>query len=85
MYFVLYAGPRFMKDRPPYELRNFILIYDVIQILVNLWFVKQHISYGWFSEFSLTYAPPNSDSLNAIKVCSYNILIIKIVHKLILI
>ncbi|KYM75352.1 Elongation of very long chain fatty acids protein 4 [Atta colombica] len=68
MYFVLYAGPRFMKDRPPYELRNFILIYDMIQILVNLWFVKQHVSYGWFSEFSLICASPNSDSLNAIKM-----------------
>ncbi|XP_012064555.1 PREDICTED: elongation of very long chain fatty acids protein AAEL008004-like, partial [Atta cephalotes] len=68
MYFVLYAGPRFMKDRPPYELRNFILIYDMIQILVNLWFVKQHVSYGWFSEFSLICTSPNSDSLNAIKM-----------------
>ncbi|XP_018306257.1 elongation of very long chain fatty acids protein AAEL008004 [Mycetomoellerius zeteki] len=68
MYFILYAGPRFMKDRPPYELRTFILIYDVIQILVNLWFVKKHLSYGWFSEFSVIYAPSNPNSPNAIKL-----------------
>ncbi|XP_011705078.1 PREDICTED: elongation of very long chain fatty acids protein AAEL008004-like [Wasmannia auropunctata] len=53
IYFVLYAGPRYMKDRPPYELKTFILIYNMIQILANLWFVKEHISLGWFSEFSI--------------------------------
>ncbi|KAG5344349.1 ELVL1 protein, partial [Acromyrmex charruanus] len=68
VYFVLYAGPRFMKHRPPYKLRTFILIYDMIQILANLWFVKQHISYGWFSEYSLICFPPNADSPNAIKL-----------------
>ncbi|XP_024880985.1 elongation of very long chain fatty acids protein AAEL008004-like [Temnothorax curvispinosus] len=50
IYFVLYAGPRYMKNRPPYELRTFILIYDVIQILANLWFVKEHISAGWSTD-----------------------------------
>ncbi|XP_018396097.1 PREDICTED: elongation of very long chain fatty acids protein AAEL008004-like [Cyphomyrmex costatus] len=68
VYFVLYAGPRFMKNRPPYELKNFILIYDAIQILANLWFVQKHVSYGWFSEFSILCSPPNSDSINAIKM-----------------
>ncbi|KYQ53357.1 hypothetical protein ALC60_07509, partial [Trachymyrmex zeteki] len=78
MYFILYAGPRFMKDRPPYELRTFILIYDVIQILVNLWFVKKHLSYGWFSEFSVIYAPSNPNSPNAIKVLLLSLTIIDI-------
>ncbi|KYN40507.1 hypothetical protein ALC56_05452, partial [Trachymyrmex septentrionalis] len=68
MYFVLYAGPRLMKDRPPYELRTFILIYDVIQILANLWFVKQHVSYGWFSEYFFICRPSNSNSVNAMKL-----------------
>ncbi|KAL0132098.1 hypothetical protein PUN28_000104 [Cardiocondyla obscurior] len=47
LYFVLYAGPRYMKNRPPYNLRNFVLIYDIIQILVNAWFVKEHFTAGW--------------------------------------
>ncbi|XP_018365359.1 PREDICTED: elongation of very long chain fatty acids protein AAEL008004-like [Trachymyrmex cornetzi] len=68
MYFVLYVGPRFMKDRPAYELRTFILIYDIIQILVNLWFVKKHVSYGWLSELTVTCTPTNSNSFNAIKL-----------------
>ncbi|XP_018316191.1 elongation of very long chain fatty acids protein AAEL008004 [Mycetomoellerius zeteki] len=68
MYFVLYAGPRFMKDRSPYELKTFILIYDVIQILANLWFVQQHLSYGWFSEFTIICTTSNSNSPNAIKL-----------------
>ncbi|XP_011863246.1 PREDICTED: elongation of very long chain fatty acids protein AAEL008004-like [Vollenhovia emeryi] len=49
LYFIYYAGPRYMKNRPPYKLRTVILIYDLIQILINLWSVKVHMSAGWSS------------------------------------
>lgn len=81
LYFVLYAGPRYMKDRPPFELRSIILIYDMIQILANSWVVKEHLSAGWFSDFTLICRSRYSTSLNAMKVCFYNIIIIlKIVN-----
>lgn len=53
LYFVLYAGPRYMKDRPPFNLRAFILFYNFLQILINAWFVKEYISNGWFMEYSI--------------------------------
>jgi len=50
IYFIFYAGSRYMKNRQPYKLRTFVLIYNVIQILANLWVVKEHISAGWFTK-----------------------------------
>ncbi|XP_036138987.1 elongation of very long chain fatty acids protein AAEL008004 [Monomorium pharaonis] len=55
LYFILYVGPCYMKNRPPFELKTFRLIYDMIQILVNLWSVKEHISAGWFVEFNFVF------------------------------
>ncbi|XP_011860078.1 PREDICTED: elongation of very long chain fatty acids protein AAEL008004-like, partial [Vollenhovia emeryi] len=52
LYFVLYAGPCYMKNRPPYKLRTFILIYNLFQILANLWLLKLHKDAGWFSRFT---------------------------------
>ncbi|XP_028050111.1 elongation of very long chain fatty acids protein [Monomorium pharaonis] len=71
LYFVLYAGPRYMKDRPPYDLKTFILFYNVIEILANIWFVKEHISAGWFKEFSLVFVTcraRNAMGLDPIKI-----------------
>ncbi|XP_011883080.1 PREDICTED: elongation of very long chain fatty acids protein AAEL008004-like [Vollenhovia emeryi] len=48
LYFVLYAGPRYMKNRTPFKLRTVILIYDLIQILANLWLLKQQYEAGCF-------------------------------------
>ncbi|XP_011877824.1 PREDICTED: elongation of very long chain fatty acids protein AAEL008004-like [Vollenhovia emeryi] len=48
LYFVLYAGPRYMKNRTPFKLRTVILIYDLIQILANLWLLKRQFEAGCF-------------------------------------
>ncbi|XP_011882173.1 PREDICTED: elongation of very long chain fatty acids protein AAEL008004-like [Vollenhovia emeryi] len=48
LYCVLYAGPRYMKNRTPFKLRTIILIYDVIQILANLWLLKLQFEAGCF-------------------------------------
>ncbi|XP_011871540.1 PREDICTED: elongation of very long chain fatty acids protein 4-like [Vollenhovia emeryi] len=37
-----------MKNRTPFKLRTVILIYDLIQILANLWFLKQQYEAGCF-------------------------------------
>ncbi|XP_020284255.1 elongation of very long chain fatty acids protein 1-like isoform X2 [Pseudomyrmex gracilis] len=44
LYFILYAGPCYMKDRPPFKLKTFMLFYDVIQILANAWIIKEFIA-----------------------------------------
>ncbi|XP_011705066.1 PREDICTED: elongation of very long chain fatty acids protein AAEL008004-like [Wasmannia auropunctata] len=43
LYFVFICGPRFMKNRPPYSLKTFIKVYNVVQILGNAWLIYDHI------------------------------------------
>lgn len=37
LYFVLKAGPRYMKNREPFSLRYFMLLFNGLQILANIW------------------------------------------------
>jgi len=43
IYIVKVAGPRFMKDRPPYEIKGIIVAYNLFQTLWSLW----GFSEGW--------------------------------------
>lgn len=36
LYFCLYAGPRFMKDRKPFQLKNTLIWYNAIQVLASI-------------------------------------------------
>ncbi|XP_011861834.1 PREDICTED: elongation of very long chain fatty acids protein AAEL008004-like isoform X2 [Vollenhovia emeryi] len=72
VYFIYYAGPRYMKNRPPYKLKTFMLIYNLLQILANIWAIKLHIDMGWFShitEFSFANCMTNyANYLDATKL-----------------
>ncbi|XP_039307526.1 elongation of very long chain fatty acids protein AAEL008004 isoform X2 [Solenopsis invicta] len=48
LYFVLGCGPKFMKNRPPYKLKTFIQLYNIIQILANVWQIYDIIEAGIF-------------------------------------
>jgi len=54
LYFVLVCGPRFMKNRPPYSLKTFIKLYNIIQIVGNAWLIYDNIDAGLFSNSKLT-------------------------------
>ncbi|XP_067214558.1 very long chain fatty acid elongase AAEL008004-like isoform X1 [Linepithema humile] len=68
LYFVLRFGPRYMKNKPPYKLKTFILVYNIIQILANIWVVKEHISSGWFSKYTFLCFIPHPTSPSAIRL-----------------
>ncbi|XP_034186603.2 very long chain fatty acid elongase 1-like [Osmia lignaria lignaria] len=53
LYFVLKCGPKFMKDRKPYNLKTFIKWYNIFQIVSNAIIVQQFISAGWFTEITV--------------------------------
>lgn len=67
LYFVKVCGPKFMKNRKPYELKRTIQIYNLLQILANLWLFNeaQRIwrNYNWSCE-PVDY----SDSPSALRV-----------------
>ncbi|XP_012542962.1 elongation of very long chain fatty acids protein AAEL008004 [Monomorium pharaonis] len=49
LYFVLSYGPKFMKNRPPYTLKTFMKLYNIVQIFANAWLMYDHIDAGLFS------------------------------------
>lgn len=40
MVFVLYLGPKFMKDRKPFNLKYVIIVYNMLQVYYNFWMIK---------------------------------------------
>lgn len=44
LYFCISAGPRYMKDRKPYDLKNIIIVYNAVQVLSSIFLVHE-VSY----------------------------------------
>lgn len=36
LYFCLYAGPRYMKNRKPFQLKNTLIVYNVLQVAFSI-------------------------------------------------
>ncbi|KAF5281629.1 hypothetical protein FQR65_LT02949 [Abscondita terminalis] len=62
LYFCISAGPRYMKDRKPYELKNTILVYNVVQVLMSVFLVYEGVQGGWFNGYSFTCQPVDYSS-----------------------
>nr|CAD7395004.1 unnamed protein product [Timema cristinae] len=41
VYFIQYLGPKFMKDRNPFDLSRLIMIFNVTQIVYNVWMFNE--------------------------------------------
>lgn len=41
LYFCMSAGPRYMRDRKPYDLKNTIVVYNISQILMSIFLVYE--------------------------------------------
>lgn len=63
IYFVLVYGPRFMKDRPPYSLKTFIKLYNLVQITANVWLVCNVFGAGLLSR--KLFCPVECDYTNS--------------------
>ncbi|XP_076378144.1 very long chain fatty acid elongase 1 [Megalopta genalis] len=59
LYFVLKCGPRYMKDKKPYDLKTFVKYYNIFQIVSNALIVQQFLSAGVLTEFSVICTLPN--------------------------
>ncbi|XP_020296784.1 elongation of very long chain fatty acids protein AAEL008004-like [Pseudomyrmex gracilis] len=82
LYFVLYAGPSYMKNRQSFNLRIFILFYNVFQILANAWLVHSYVSAGWFTKYSIKCSNNNDlTSTNGLKliIITWWLLLIKVI------
>jgi elongation of very long chain fatty acids protein 7 len=36
LYFCLYAGPQYMKNRKPFQLKNTLIVYNLVQVIFSV-------------------------------------------------
>lgn len=69
VYFCVSAGPRYMKDKKPYELRKVMIAYNFIQVLMSAYLVNEGLQGGWGGEYNFFCQPVDySDNPMAIRV-----------------
>lgn len=44
LYFVLKAGPKFMKNRNPMNIDRLVMVYDIVQVLCSFFVVEEVIN-----------------------------------------
>lgn len=57
VFIVKVAGPKFMENRKPYELRKTLIIYNTFQVLFSTWLFWLALEAGWWGEYSFRCQP----------------------------
>jgi len=57
VYLVKVLGPKFMKNRKPYELRGVLIVYNALQVLFSTWLFYEYGQSGWFHSYSYRCQP----------------------------
>lgn len=56
-YLMKVQGPKLMKDRKPFELRRWIIVYNFLQVVFSSWLVFELLASGWWGEYSFRCQP----------------------------
>nr|CAD7195081.1 unnamed protein product [Timema douglasi] len=57
LFFVLVAGPKFMENRRPYNLKKIIAVYNILQVLANAYLFYGTLTSGWTDKIGLGCYP----------------------------
>ncbi|XP_046733761.1 elongation of very long chain fatty acids protein 7-like [Diprion similis] len=69
LYICTSAGKRYMKDKQPYDLRNILIGYNFIQVLISIYLFKEALMAGWLYDFSYKCQPTDySESSTAMRI-----------------
>lgn len=60
-YTVKFMGPRFMKERKPYDLKNTIIVYNLVQVAFSAWLLFKIFFAGWGTTYSFWCEPVRTD------------------------
>ncbi|CAL1294812.1 unnamed protein product [Larinioides sclopetarius] len=70
--FVKVIGPLWMKKRSPYEIRKFMIVYNLFTSALNAW-AFSHLAFRWLTKYRLRCEPidfsDNEDALKVVQVC----------------
>ncbi|KAI5643775.1 GNS1/SUR4 family domain-containing protein [Phthorimaea operculella] len=61
LYFCLVAGPRYMKNRKPFQLKNTMMIYNFFQICISIYVFYEGGVNGWLGRYSYVCQPIGDD------------------------
>lgn len=69
LYFVLKIGPNYMKNRKPYDLKNVLLVYNIVQVIISTWLFQEALDGAWLANYSWKCEPVDfSNSPEALRV-----------------
>ncbi|KAK0077012.1 hypothetical protein PV325_004561 [Microctonus aethiopoides] len=69
LYFVLSWGPRHMEHRKPYKLKNTLIVYNFVQVLLSIWLFWEGLDGAWLRKYSWKCEPVDfSNSPEALRV-----------------
>lgn len=57
VYFSKVAGPNWMENRKPFNLRNVLIIYNFIQTIFSAWICYEYLMSGWWGSYSFRCQP----------------------------
>lgn len=57
LYFCVWAGPNFMKDRKPFEMKGIIKLYNLVQVILSVLLVYEGLQGGWGHNYSFACQP----------------------------
>ncbi|XP_042231586.1 elongation of very long chain fatty acids protein AAEL008004-like isoform X2 [Homarus americanus] len=62
-------GPQYMKNRPPFQLRNILVAYNAFQVVFSIWIFYEIGMSGWFTHYSFRCQPVDyTDNPSAIRM-----------------
>ncbi|KAG5883064.1 hypothetical protein JTB14_030439 [Gonioctena quinquepunctata] len=56
-YFSKVLGPRIMENRKPFDLRNILIIYNLVQTIFSAWIFYEYLMSGWWGSYSFRCQP----------------------------
>lgn len=69
LYFILSWGPRHMEHRKPYQLKNILVFYNLLQVLLSFWLFYEGLDAAWLRKYSWKCQPVDySNSPDALRV-----------------
>lgn len=71
LYVVIILGPRIMRDRKPFKLKEVLIVYNGFQVLFSLFMLYEHLMSGWFLDYSYKCEPVDySNNKKAIRMAN---------------
>lgn len=72
LYFILSWGPKHMENRKPYQLKNILICYNFLQILLSFWLFYEGLDAAWLRKYSWKCQSVDfSNSPEALRVSSF--------------